>query len=209
MLALEALSEMDSEEATAAMTRRWDLTSEKEREDRAEKDYLAKLLVAKGGKILPALRAHNDRSVNVTLPIQVMRQVASPEEVVTEILRVLAKEGARLASFRPEKKVTLLRLLTDQTDGRIRDAATPFLNDFDESVRYETAELLSLKGDDSSRDVLVARLDHDDEDSARVRGAILGALSRANWDVSGHRKALKPHLGDQWSIDSDGNLSAK
>ena len=208
MLALETLSEMDTAEATAALFRRWDLTSEKEREDQAEKQYLAKLLIAKGPKMLEQLRAHNDRSVNVTRPIQVLREVASEDEVVGEILRVLENEGKRLASFRPEKKVTLLRLLHDHNDARIPQAAIPFLDDFDESVRYETAELLGRKGGDASRDALLARLSHEDEDSARVRGAVLGALAVGGWNVSSHAKAIKPHLGEQFALGSNGKVSA-
>ena len=48
MLALESLSEIDTPEAMAALFRRWDLTADKEREDRAEKEYLQKILVSKG-----------------------------------------------------------------------------------------------------------------------------------------------------------------
>ena len=207
MAALETLSEIDSEEARRALFRRWDLTAEKEREDRAEKEYLAQIVVAKGSSMLDAMRWHNDRSVNVTWPIQCLRQVVSEEEVVTEILRVLDKEAGKLASFRPEKKVTLLRLLQDQDDARIPAAAAPFLNDFDESVRYEASQLLAVKGDDSSRDALLARLDHEDEDSARVKGGILGALARKGWDVSSHAKQLKPHIAGSWTLQSDGTLT--
>jgi HEAT repeat protein len=208
MAALEALSAIDTEEANAALFRRWDLTAEKEREDRAEKEYLATILVSKGVKMLPALRAHNGRSVNVTWPVQVMRQVCSEEEVVTEILRVLAAEGAQLATFRPEKKVTLLRLLQDQDDPRIPEAVAPFLDDFDESVRSEAALLLSYKGDEGSRDALLARLGNEEEDSARVKGAILGALAAKGWDLSEHRPALTPHLAGGWTLQKDGTLVA-
>jgi len=209
MLALENLSELDSEEANVALFRRWDITAEKEREDRAEKEYLAKILVAKGPKMFAALRLHNDRSVNVTWPIQVLRDVVEQEAVTTEILRVLANEGAKPASFKPEKKVTLLRLLQDQDDPRISDAAVGFLEDFDESVRSECAQLLSIKGNDAAREALIARLSHPDEDSARVRGAILGALAKRGWDVSAHAKALKPHLGELWTIGEGGALVAR
>ncbi len=208
MLALETLAGMDSDEATSALFRRWDMTAEKEREDRAEKEYLARLLVAKGEGMLEQLRAHNDRSVNVTWPIQVLKDVVDEEAVVSEILRVLEAEGKRLASFRPEKKVTLLRLLQNHDDPRIPAAAVPFLDDFDESVRYEAAELLSVRSDEGSPAALVARLDHDDEDSARVRGAILGALAALDPDLSSHRKTIEKHMVEGWTFGKDGKLKA-
>ena len=209
MLALETLSEMDTPEAITALFRRWDLTAEKEREDRAEKEYLQKILVSKGPRMLEALRAHNDRSLNVTLPVQVLRQVQEPEDVTSEILRVLENEGKRLASFKPEKKVTLLRLLQDQDDVRIADAAEPFLDDFDASVRCEAAQLLGCKGTDASRNALVMRLNHEDEDSARVKGAIFGAFAAMGWDMKSAKKEILPHLGDDWVLGGDGKVTAK
>lgn len=209
MLALESLSEIDTPEAIAALFRRWDLTADKEREDRAEKEYLQKILVSKGPRMIDALRAHNDRSLNVTLPVQVLKQVQGAEDVTSEILRVLENEGKRLASFRPEKKVTLLRLLREQDDARIADATEPFLNDFDESVRCEAAQLLGHKGTDASRDALIARLTHEDEDSARVKGAILGAFAAMGWNMKSVAKQIKANLGQDWVLGSDGKVAAK
>ena len=234
MLAIETLSEMDTPEATKALFRRWDMSADKDREDRAEKEYLAQVLVAKGESMLPMLRKHNDRSLNVTWPIQVMRQVSDEYDVVTEILRVLAAESARLASFKPEKKVHLIRALRDQTDDRICPAVVPLLNDIDETVRYEAAGLIgsSYKGVEITylgKDLicgtlklhndkneasgtfvapLVERLSSEDEDSARVRGAILEVLVEAGWRVSDHKDKLAGHLGD-YIIGHAGALQKK
>lgn len=200
MIALETLADMDSPEALSALFRRWDMTSEKAREDRAEKEYLADVLVAKGPAMFEALRAHNDRSPNVTWPIEVLRRVTTEEEVVTEIIRVLEHERGKLASFKPEKKVTLLRLLQDQDDARITDAAVPFLKDFDESVRYEAAELLGIKGTEDALAPLVDRLSHPDEDSARVRGGILGALARQGWALGDRAATVSKHLAPGFAV---------
>ena len=154
------------------------------------------MLVAKGQAMLPALRNHMERSLNVTWPIQVMRRVVDGDEVVTEILRVLGIEAARLASFKPEKKVHLIRLLSDHQDDRICPAIVPLLQDFDETVRYEAAELLGAKGDASHVDPLIDRLISEDEDSARVRGAILEVLVASGWRVADRKSDLTGHLGE-------------
>lgn len=208
MMAIETLSEMDTPKATAALFRRWDMSADKDREDRTEKEYLAQVLVAKGEAMLPMLRKHNDRSLNVTWPIQVMRQVADEYDVVTEILRVLATESARLASFKPEKKVHLIRLLRDHTDERSCEAVAPLLNDFDETVRYEAVGLIGAKGDASLVATLIARLVSEDEDSARIRGAIIEVLVSNGWRVSDHKEALAGHLGD-YVIGHAGALQKK
>ena len=90
MWCIQQLAEMDNEEATRALFRRWDMVSDKKREDLAEKEYLADVLVQKGDSMLASLREHNDRSVNITWPIQVLRRIATDEEVVDELVRVLA-----------------------------------------------------------------------------------------------------------------------
>jgi HEAT repeat protein len=208
MLAIETLSEMDTPQATTALFRRWDMSADKDREDRAEKEYLAQVLVAKGERMLPMLRKHLDRSLNVTWPLQVMRQVSDEYDVVTEILRVLAAESARLASFKPEKKVHLIRALWDQNDERTGLAVVPLLDDFDETVRYEAAGLIGRKGDASFVEPLVNRIAHEDEDSARVRGAILEVLVEAGWRVSDHKDKLAGHLGD-YIIGHAGALQKK
>ena len=92
MWCIQQLAEMDNEEATRALFRRWDMVSDKKREDLAEKEYLADVLVQKGDSMLPSLREHNDRSVNITWPIQVLRRIATDEEVVDELVRVLDAE---------------------------------------------------------------------------------------------------------------------
>ena len=206
MAALAVLAEMDTPAATAALFRRWDSVADKDREDRTEKEYLAEILVEKGPKMLDALRRHNERSVNVTWPIQVLRRVASEQQVVDELLRVLALEGGRLASFKPEKKVHLLRLLKDHQDPRVPGAVSPFLGDFDEGVRHDAAELLGRQGDEASDEALAQRLLHPEEDSARVIGAIVAALAARAWSVGARREAVQARLSLGWAISGEGHL---
>ena len=208
MAALQALAEMDTPAAIAALFRRWDSVAEKDREDRSEKEYLAEILVEKGPRMLEALRGHNERSVNVTWPIRVLRRVVGETEVVDELLRVLALEGGRLASFKPSKKVHLLRLLADHRDPRIPAAVTPFLGDFDEGVRHDAAELLGRHGDVETDAALVARLLHPEEDSARVQGAIVVALALRGWTADDRREAVAARLTMGWKLDAAGHLVA-
>jgi hypothetical protein len=208
MAAIEQLAAMDSKEATSALFRRWDMMADKAREDQAEKEYLLDVLVGMGPKMLDALREHNDRSPNVTWPIQVLRKVATEEDVVTELLRVLGREQARLASWKPEKKARLLQLLSDHEDARIEAAALLSLHDFDEHVRFEAVQLLQKRGGDTAAAPLVDRLLHRDEDSARVREAILRALAARGWSVAERKDSVQALLGSAWKIAASGMLVA-
>lgn len=206
MFVIEQLGQMDTPEATAALFRRWDMAADKQREDVAEKEYLADVLAAKGGSILPFVREHLDRSINITWPIQVLKRVAGPEVVVAELLRVLAHEQARLAAFRPEKKLRIMELLADYIgDPRLVEAVIPSVDDFDADVRTEAARLLGKIGDERAAGPLITRLGHPDEDSVRVRKAVLQALHEGGWKVVDRKDDLGD-LGKDWRIGPKGDL---
>lgn len=206
MFVIEQLGNLDTPEATAALFRRWDMVSDKGREDVAEKEFLSEVLVGKGAAMLPFMQQHNDRSLNITWPIRVLKRVVGPEGVVDELMRVLRTEQARLASFKPEKKLRLLELLADYIDDeRVAAGILPSLDDFDADVRYEVARLLGQIGDAAARDPLIDRLADPEEDSLRVREAVLDALREGGWKVVDRKDELG-ELGEKWRIGPKGNL---
>jgi hypothetical protein len=206
MAVIEELARLDSPEADAALFRRWDMMADKKREDVAEKEYLADVLSAKGEGVVQHLKSHNDRSANVTWPLQVLRRISGDGAVVDEILRVLAAEQQRVASFKPEKKIRLLQLLADFEDSRIEAVAIVSLSDFDETVRWEAAQQLGRVGEDLACTALIDRLGHEEEDSLRVRRGIVTALFDRQFKVLDRRDELGPHLGDDFRIGPKGTL---
>jgi hypothetical protein len=206
MACIENLATMNSARAHTALFRRWDMQADKAREDAAEKQYLAEVLVAKGERIVPFIREHNDRSINITWPIQVLQQVSNAEAVVEELLRILEAELERIASFKPEKKVRALQLLADFDDPRIGALALRSLEDFDPNVRFESLQLLAKDSSTQTRDAMIDRLNHADEDSGRIRETILHALADGEFKVTDRKADLEAHFGDQWRIGPKNNL---
>jgi len=207
MWCIQQLAEMNTDEATQALFRRWDMVSDKNREDIAEKEYLADVLVEKGTAMLPFLREHNDRSLNITWPIQVLRRVVEPSDVVEELLRVLTRENERAASFRPEKKLRVIQLLADYPDdGRLTAAVLPCVSDFDADVRFEAAHLLGIAGGPEARDALLTQVCSESEDSERVRKALLQAIYDRGFEVVDRKEEIAARLGDDWRIGPKGTL---
>lgn len=206
MAVIEELARMQSPKADAALFRRWDMMADKKREDVAEKEYLADVLSSKGADVVVHIKTHNDRSANVTWPLQVLRRVAGEDAVLDEVLRVLGAEQRRLASFKPEKKTRLLQLLSDFDDPRIEAAAIVSLADFDAEVRWEASQQLGRIGQDLACTALIDRLSHEDEDSVRVRRGIVSALFARQFKVLGRREDLSPHLGEDYRIGPKGTL---
>lgn len=206
MTVIEQLATMNTDRAHAALFRRWDMQADKSREDVAEKQYLAEVLMAKGSAILPFLREHNDRSINITWPIQVLQQITDDMGVVEELVRVLTAELDRLASFKPEKKVRVLQLLGDYEDERIQPLALRALDDFDANVRFEAVQLLARSNDVAVRDALIDRLNHPDEDSGRIQDHIVTTLAQGGFKVTDRKDDLEQHLGSQWRIGPKSTL---
>lgn len=209
LAAIDYLAEEGSDRSISALFRRWDLTSDKVREDTAEKEYLAEVLVRLGPKIIPHLQDHNDRSVNVTRPIQVLGRLCATHEVVEEIIRVLGREQDRVASFRPEKKIQLIRLLGDYSDERIAAALLRSIDDFDADVRFEAIRVLGELGDVSVADPLIDRLAEGGEEVSRIRSNIIEALAQLEVDVRSRRADVQEDLGDRFEIDKAGRIVAK
>jgi len=206
MACIEQLAMMGTPAANRALFRRWDMMADKKRDDVAEKEYLLSILVEKGTAILPFLREHNDRSLNITWPIQAMKRIVDTDTVIEELLRVLKTEQERLAAFKPEKKIRLLQLLGDYDDPRVTSASILSLDDFDETVRWEAARALGRVGDERARDALIGRLVHAEEDSARVQSALVSALHEGKWSVLDRKDDVVPHLGSDYRIGPRGNL---
>lgn len=200
MAAVESLAQMDSDEALRMLFRRWDMQADKKREDVAEKQYLLDILADKGPRVLPFVREHHDRSTNITWSVQVMRRVSDDATVADELVRILKVELARVASFKPEKKVRAIQLLADYQHPEMAELMVRALNDFDANVRFEALQILARVGGDASRDALIDRLNHADEDSGRIREGILDALVEQGWRVTDRKDDLSSHLGERFRI---------
>jgi HEAT repeat protein len=206
MAAIDELSQMRTPEATSALFRRYDVQSDKERDDRREKEYLADVLVAMGEEMLPQLREHMARSTQVVLPAGVLARVVGPERVVDELIPILEAELERLAAFKPEKKARLIQVLGEYDDPRISPLMERALADFDETVRFEAAQGLSRREAAVSGPALMARLLGGHEESNRVRGAILAALAVLAFPLVGDLDLVRRSLLPGYTVDAQGRI---
>ncbi len=206
MAAIETLAQLNTDEALRMLFRRWDMQADKKREDVAEKQYLSEILAEKGPRVLPFIREHNDRSTNITWPIQVMQRISSEEEVATELIRLLKVELGRVASFKPVKKVRALQLLSDFDHPDMAEVMVLALNDFDANVRFEALQILRRIGGEQARGAVIDRLNHPEEDSGRIRESILDVLVEQGWRVTDRKDDLVEHLGERFRIGPKDSL---
>ena len=202
------LADLGTDEALMGLLRRYDVTIQSESMDRFEKELIYNILVDKGARSIPPILEFLKGSDNVTWPIQALRSLTTEEKVVEALLEVLAVENTK-DSFKPDKKVRLLELLSDHEDPRVAAVVAEALKDFDETIRYGAVETLFVQGDEAAREPLLEALTDPDEESQRIRKRILKGFVDTGWTVRGYRKAVEAQLASHQWVDKKGCIKER
>jgi len=114
-----------------------------------------------------------------------------------------ARAGLRT---RPNKKIQLLRHLSQQKDPRAPSLVAPYLADMDEGVRFAAVEsLLRLKNEEVAREALLQVFVSDTEESLRLRIRIAeGSPNSAGWCMVPGRRGKK--LPEGFQLDREGHI---
>jgi hypothetical protein len=83
--------------------------------------------------------------------------------------------------FKPDKKRALLVWLADQRRPACVSAARPFLEDFDEGVRYAAAEVVIAQSSTDARDALEAVFANPREESNRLKIRVATVFAQRGW----------------------------
>lgn len=200
--AMEQLLADGSEAALVGIFRRFTIVSTKSIEDEEEKGWAYRQLAGLGTKVLPAARAFCLEHDNVAWALRVIEDVAD-EKQEWEILDALLERHPPGYERDPKKKLQLLTHLADIEDPKVAQALVGYLEDSDEGVRYYAVEQLLDIGDEAtSKQGLIDRLCHPEEDSVRLRTKILDGLAEHGWDVSADADRIRPRLGNEHELRS-------
>lgn len=191
--------------ALLALLTRFDISLTHQMNDKAERDVVFGLAAEKGEAILKPLRQWLKRGRQFAMPLRLYQELTSAEDALVAVFEVLAYEREK-DDFKPEKKRDLLIWLAQHRDPRVIDAASPFLADFDESVRYGAAEAMIAQGSEAARGPLLARMVHADEDSNRLRHRIAEVFAQRRWSVDEVDQA-KLHVPESFAV-RDGRIVA-
>jgi hypothetical protein len=200
--AMEQLLADGSEAALVGIFRRFTIVSTKSIEDEEEKGWAYRQLSGLGTKVLPAARAFCLEHDNVAWALRVIEDVAD-EGQEWEILDALLERHPPGYERDPKKKLQILTHLADIDDPKVAEHLVGYVSDSDEGVRYYAVEQLLDIGDEaSSKQALVDRLCHPDEDSIRLRTKLLDGLADLGWDVSADVDRIRPRLGNEHELKS-------
>ncbi|MCX4242841.1 HEAT repeat domain-containing protein [Paraliomyxa miuraensis] len=198
--AMEQLLADGSEEALIGLFRRFTVVSTKSIEDEEEKGWAYRQLSGLGAKVLPAAKAFCLEHDNVAWALRIIEDVAD-EVQEWEILDALLERHPPGYERDPKKKLQILTHLADIDDPKVAEYLAGYLGDSDEGVRYFAVEqLLDIADEDQSKQALVDRLCHPDEDSLRLRTKVLDGLAELHWDVTTDADRIRPRLGNEHAL---------
>jgi hypothetical protein len=190
--ALEKLKEDGTEEALLGLCRRFSITSMKGVEDEAEKLWVVDTLVAKGDAALPPLIRYMKTADQLAFPLRVLERIAPRDKVLEVADQLFASEPPGYVRM-PERRIDLLRWFAEwkpATDDELIRRFTPHVTDFDENVRFVAIDGMATRDPAKIAPPLLAALLRPEEESGRIKRAIIEVLEKSQAPLGDHASAV-------------------
>jgi hypothetical protein len=200
--AIQALANMRTAEAVEALLPRFVFYVDPSITDQEEKDLAFEGIVGAGEAAVGPLVAFLRKADSISWPLKALDRIVSPEAVVEKLLALLADMDTEYERD-PQRKIQILATLEERSDARIATAAVRFLEDANETVRFNaTGAVLSQADAEMQRSALLRCFCA--EESVRVRNRILDGFAAHSWDVGEMAAAVKPRLPAGYALDPQG-----
>jgi HEAT repeat protein len=202
--AVDYLSQLGSEDAVAALLRRFTSRITSEIADRDEKEYVLKLVVDADARALRPIRDYLAREDEIRFALMALSELAPPEACVETVVGLLESIGMPNPRQR-SKALQLIQFLEEHRDSSIPAVALPLLRDegYDD-LRVAAATVLGKQEEtDEIRTTLLEALVAEQE-SHRLRQTIIECLAENGWGVQGYRKKVEAVLPEGYSVDRSG-----
>lgn len=162
------LADNGSPKAVVGLLTRFDMKLENQLKDAAERDFVYSLVVGLGEAVDRPLNRHLERCQTLAHPLRLMVELKGEDATITKVVDLLDREFKK-DDFKPRRKTDLLVWLAQHVHDGAVEAATPFLKDFDENVRYAAIEVIAAQSDPNTAALLEPVLTNPEEDANRVK----------------------------------------
>lgn len=194
MEAIQALADIKSPDAAAALLKRFTFTIDPSITDQEEKDLAFRAIVAAGKDVVPAVAEFCVKAEALTWPLKVLAAVLDEDAYRDELLDLLEGFDTEYAR-NVEPKIQLIQALEDVVHADVREAVERFLEDVNETVRFHAVQTTFAQAMSESLlpllDLLVG------EESVRVKNKIAEGLLVRGWAIPDERRdAIADALDD-------------
>ena len=177
--AMERLREDGSEGAIYGLCKRWSITASVGVQDEQEKAWVVDVMVEMGAVAIAPMRKFARSAAHLSYPLEALGRLVDHDTGLEIVDELLADELPGYTRD-PERRLDVLRWLTEwskATDDDVVPRLIPYLEDFDENVRWATADGLAHRDLTQSGPALVKALIRTEEQSGRVKRRIAEILA--------------------------------
>ena len=196
--AMEKLAKDGTDEALFALCKRFSFSYDKSTEDQQEKGWVVQTLVAKGEAVLGPLRRYMKGAIALGYPLEILERIANHTQIIAAIDELLENEEPGYTRD-PKRRIDIIDFLAgyDQaSDDEVSTRVIPYLEDFDENVRFKATEALDRKPGEGTGPALAAALTNEDEESGRLKQRIAEVLADHELELADHRTAVAALLDE-------------
>ena len=200
--AMEKLLNDGSDESLYTLVRRFSFNCHKTIEDEQEKQWVYETLSKQGQAVIVPLCRFIQSNDSITYPLRVLENVVPEDQILTIIDELLEKEPVGYTRH-TNKRVQLLdwigelEMISPQNS---TDRIIPYLEDFDESIRFAAVNAIKhrMTPDIEKQLVppLIQAMTRTSEESLRIKIHIAEILVENNSDLRLHVQQITPLLTD-------------
>lgn len=192
-----------NEAAVTGLLARFLVNAEPTIEDEREKEWVCDALIDMGRAVLPQIRKCMRSAERVNWVHRTLRSIVSLEEYKKELLDALSDFDTEYER-NPDRKLQTIMALADVPGEDVSEALLRFLEDVDETVRFQTVVSLNKLANESAREALLNTMCEDE--SIRVRNEVIQSFAHLGWSTTGCKKKVDAILPAGFKQDKSGKI---
>lgn len=208
MQCAEELAADGRPEAIYGLLRRFAIKASNQVVDEDEKSRVFNLVLDLDEGAVPALAKFIRREDQLRYPLRALTEIVGTDEGVRYVGEALAAIGPDYVK-NPEPKLHLVQHLAEHVHDSAPGYLIPFLDDHDETIRFQTAQALQEHPTDPVREALWSRLVAGEEESLRTLAAVAEALITVDGQhivAEDRRDAVREALPAGWVLDQQARI---
>ena len=190
--------------AIAGLLARFGVIAEPSIEDEKEKEWVCDALIEVGEKALPRIKKALRSAESVNWAHRVLRNIVDEAEYKKELLDVLDDFDTEYER-NPDRKIQTIMALSELQGDEVAEKLVRFLEDVNETVRYQTVVALARLESELTREPLLKAMCQDE--SIRVRNEVVDVFCTLEWSTSGAKKQVASILPTGYRVDKSGKIS--
>ncbi|MBN2801662.1 MAG: HEAT repeat domain-containing protein [Deltaproteobacteria bacterium] len=200
------LAKKGEELAIQGLISRFSVNAEPSIEDEKEKEWVSEALIDMGEIGLAGLKKALRSAESVNQVQRVLRNVLSHDEYRDELLDVLSDFDTEYER-NPDRKIQTIMALAEINEEPVTSALIRFLDDVDETVRYQTVVALFSHENEIAREPLLKTMCEDD--SLRVRNEAMEGFANLGWSTASYKKKVDAVLNSEYVHEKSGKIVKK